>query len=87
MSALSQAFDSVIALIKSEEEKMLLPQLATAIQNVAANPTLINAVAQGNLLLTEAIADQSKIGQDALKQLAESVSNAAVAAVPPKAAA
>ena len=39
MSALSQAFDSVIALIKSEEEKMLLPQLATAIQNVAANPT------------------------------------------------
>lgn len=85
MSALSQAFDAVVALVKSEEEKALLPQLATALQNVAANPTLVNAVAQGNLLLTEVIADQSKIGQDALKQLAESVSNAAVAAVPAKA--
>lgn len=85
MSALSQAFDAVVALVKSEEEKALLPQLATALTNVAANPTLVNAVAQGNLLLTEVIADQSKIGQDALKQLAESVSNAAVAAVPAKA--
>jgi len=83
MSALSQAFDSVIALVKSEEEQAVLPQLATAIQNIAANPTLANAVAQGNLLLTEVIADQGKIGQDALKQLAEAVSNAAVAAVPP----
>lgn len=83
MSALSQAFDAVIALVKSEEEKAVLPQLATALQNIAANPTLINAVAQGNLLLTEVIADQGKIAQDALKQLAESVSNAAVAAVPP----
>ena len=86
MSALSQAFDSVIALIKSEEEQAVLPQLATAIQNIASNPTLINAVAQGNLLLTEIIADQGKIGQDALKQFAEAVSNAAVAAVPPKTA-
>lgn len=85
MSALSQAFDAVVALVKNEEEKALLPQLATVMQNVAANPTLVNAVAQGNLLLTEVIADQSKIGQDALKQLAESVSNAAVAAVPAKA--
>lgn len=83
MSALSQAFDSVIALVKSEEEKAVLPQLATAIQNIASNPTLINAIAQGNLLLTEIISDQGKIAQDALKQLAESVSNAAVAAVPP----
>lgn len=86
MSALSQAFDSVIALVKSEEEKAILPQLATAIQNIASNPTLANAVAQGNLLLTEVIADQGKIAQDALKQLAEAVSNAAVAAVPPVAA-
>ena len=86
MSALSQAFDSVVALVKAEEEKAVLPQLATAIQNIAANPTLANAVAQGNLLLTEVIADQGKIAQDALKQLAEAVSNAAVAAVPPPAA-
>jgi len=85
MSALSQAFDAVIALVKSEEEKIVLPQLATALQNIAANPTMVNAVAQGNLLLTEVIADETKIGQDALKQFAESVSNAAVAAVPPPA--
>jgi hypothetical protein len=83
MSALSQAFDAVVALVKSEEEKIVLPQLATALQNIAANPTMINVVAQGNLLLTEVIADEMKIGQDALKQFAESVSNAAVAAVPP----
>lgn len=83
MSALSQAFDAVVALVKSEEEKAVLPQLATALTNIASNPTLVNAVAQGNLLLTEVISDQTKIAQDALKQLAESVSNAAVAAVPP----
>lgn len=86
MSVLGNLFDSVIALVKSEEEKLLLPQLATALQNIAGNPTLANAVAQGNLLLVEAIADQVKIGQDALVALANSVSNAAVAAVPPKAA-
>ncbi|MGH8260468.1 MAG: hypothetical protein ACREUG_12350 [Steroidobacteraceae bacterium] len=83
MSALSAAFDAVVALVKSEEERALLPQLATALENIAGNPTMPNAIAQGNLLLTEVIADQTKIGQDALKQLAESVSNAAVAAVPP----
>lgn len=82
MSALSEIFSSVVALVKSEEEKTLLPQLATAIENIAANPTMPNVVAQGNLLLTEAIADQTKIGQDALKALADAVSNAAVAAVP-----
>lgn len=86
MSALSQAFDAIVALVKSEEEKIFLPQLATVMQNVASNPTLANAAAEGNLLLVEFIADQSKIGQDALKQLAESVSNAASAAVPAPAA-
>jgi len=85
MSALSSAFDSVIALVKSEEEAKLLPYLATAVQNIASNPTLVNAVAQGNLLLTEVISAQAQIGQDALKALAEAVSNAAVAAVPQKA--
>lgn len=80
MSALSQAFASVAALVKSEEERLVLPQLATAIQNIAANPTLVNVVAQGNLLLTEVISSEIKIGQDALKQLAESISNAAVEA-------
>lgn len=78
MSALSQAFASVVALVKAEEEKLVLPQLAVAIQNIASNPTLINAAAQGTLLLNEVIATEIKIGQDALKQLAEAVSNAAV---------
>jgi len=84
MSALSLAFDAVVTLVKSEEEQKLLPLLATALQNIASNPTLVNASAQGTLLLAEVISTQTGIAQDALKALANSVSNAAVAAVPAK---
>lgn len=84
MSLVATIFQSAVALAKSDEEKMLLPQLATALQNIASNPLAANIVAQGNLLLVEAMSDQLKVGQDVLQSIANAVSNAAVAAVPAK---
>lgn len=84
MSLVATIFQSAVALAKSDEEKMLLPQLATAMQNIASNPLAANIVAQGNLLLVEAMSDQLKVGQDVLQSIANAVSNAAVAAVPAK---
>lgn len=61
------------ALIKTEEGQKALPILATAVTNVAANPTLINLEAQGGSFLAQLIAAEIAIGQDSLKAIAVDV--------------
>jgi hypothetical protein len=79
-------FQDVATLIKTEEGQKALPLLATAITNVAANPTLINAEAQGGSFLAQLIAQEIGIGQDVLKLVASDVTAlaAANAATPAK---
>lgn len=81
-------FQNIATLIKTEEGQKALPLLATAITNVAANPTLVNAQAQGGSFLAQLIAAEIGIGQDVLKAVAGDVTAlAAASAVPAPAAA
>jgi hypothetical protein len=77
MSLISTVFSGLLASVKSEEEQVLLPELSAMFNNVALNPTLPNFLAQGMLFLNEAIAAQTKIGQDVLKSLAADLAVAA----------
>lgn len=70
---LGQIFSQLVAAAKADEEKALLPLIATAATNLAVNPTAVNFVAQGSLLLSGAVAAQPGIGQDVLKDLATAV--------------
>lgn len=74
-------FQDVLSLIKTEEGQKALPMLATAITNVAGNPTILNAQAQAGLFLAGLITAEIGIGQDALKKVAADVTAAAAAQV------
>lgn len=79
-------FSDIANLIKTEEGQKMLPLIATAITNVAGNPTVINAVAEGESVLTQTIAQQIAIGQDALKELALDITTLAAQQTAPVAA-
>jgi hypothetical protein len=73
-------FKDIFNLIKTEEGQKALPLVANAVTSVAANPTLVNAQAQGGLLLAQLISAEIGIGQDALKAIAADITASAVAA-------
>lgn len=76
-------FKDIFNLIKTEEGQKALPLVATAVTSVAANPTLVNAQAQGGLLLAQLISAEIGIGQDALKAIAADITASAVAVASP----
>lgn len=67
---IGSVFKELITSAKSDAEKELLPLIATAATNLAANPTSLNIALQGNLLLVGAAAKLPTIGQEVLQQLA-----------------
>lgn len=72
-------FQDVATLIKTEEGQKALPLLATALTNVAGNPTLLNLQAQGGTFLAQLISAEIAIGQDSLKLVASDVTALAAA--------
>lgn len=83
MSALSSFVDGLIAATKTAEEQALLPAIATAAENIAANPSIANGVAQLNVLLAEAIAAQGKVAQTDLQYIATQAAALAQSVVTP----
>ena len=77
-------FQDVATLIKTEEGQKALPLLATALTNVAGNPTLLNLQAQGGTFLAQIIAAEIAIGQDSLKLVASDVTALAAVKAPAK---
>jgi hypothetical protein len=80
MSGLSTALAGFLAMLNDAEEIKLLPAAATALANVAANPTLINLEAQGGLLFMQAAAAQPQLLQGSLAELATTVNSISAAA-------
>lgn len=70
-------FKDIATLIQTEEGKKALPIIAAAVNNIANNPTAINAVAQGESALTQILAAEIGIGQDALKTIATDITTLA----------
>ena len=71
MSLLSDLFDAQLAVLKSDLAKDLIPKIQTANNLIAANPTLINVVAQGQSILTALISEGPTAMQDEIKALAQ----------------
>jgi hypothetical protein len=70
MSLLTDLFDAQLAVLKSDIAKDLIPQIQTAVNNIASNPTLLNVVAQADVIAAAAIGAAPGILQDELKALA-----------------
>jgi len=70
MSLLTDLFDAQIAVLKSDLAKTLIPQIQNANNLIAANPTIINVVAQADGIVAAATADAPGIMQDEIKALA-----------------
>lgn len=87
MSGIDTFFSGLWNTIKTDEEKALLPALATLANNVSLNPTVVNFVAQGNEFLATALAAQGAIETDVLKSIASTLAAAAQSVVTPPASA
>lgn len=70
MSLISDLFAAQLAIVKSDFAKDLLIPIQQANNLIAANPTALNAVAQGQKILTLLIAEGPTLLQDEVKQLA-----------------
>lgn len=70
MSLLTDLFDAQLAVLKSDLKAQLIPQIQTANNNIASNPTLLNLVAQADGIVANTIADAPGILQDEIKALA-----------------
>lgn len=69
MSLLTDLFAAQLAVLKSDVAKTLVPQIQTAVNNIASNPTALNVVAQADYIVASAVADAPGILQDELKAL------------------
>lgn len=82
---LAQIFSSLVTSAKLDAERELLPLLANAATNLAANPSALNAAAVGSQLMVDAIAKFPTLEQNLLKDLATEINaqvQAALAATP-----
>ena len=82
---LGQLFQTVLAIVKADEMKAVLPALATFFNSISTNPTAINVTAAFTKLQVDVLAAQPAIGQDALAQIAAAVNAAAQALLNPPA--
>jgi len=69
MSGISNFLAGLFTTLKTAEEKVLLPDLASAVSALAASPSLLTLQAQGGLLLAKAVAAQPNIAQGLLTEL------------------
>jgi len=70
MSLLTDLFDAQLAVLKSDFKTDLVPAIQQANNLIAANPTVLNLVAQAQKVLVDAMAEGPKVGQDEIKALA-----------------
>ena len=88
---LSQIFQSVLAIVKADAAKTILPALAAFFTSVAANPSALNFAAALAKLNVDVLAALPGIEQDALTTIAgilnQEVQALATSAAPPAAAA
>ena len=86
---IGQLIDQLIAIVKADAAKTILPLLANFFTSIAANPNELNITVQLTKLNVEVLAALPGLEQDVLKQIASTISTwanaaAAVAATPPK---
>lgn len=70
MSLITDLLDAQLAIVKSDFAKDLLTPIQQANNLIASNPTEINAIAQGQKILTDLIAEGPTVLQDEVKALA-----------------
>lgn len=70
MSLLSDLFDAQLAVLESDAAKDLLPVVQKSINSIAANPTVLNVLAQADLIAVTARAELPKLAQDEIQSLA-----------------
>ena len=70
MSVIADLLDAQLAIIKSDFAKDLLAPIQQANNLIAANPTELNALAQGQKILALLIAEGPTVLQDEVKGLA-----------------
>lgn len=78
---LSQLFQALLALVKTDEQKVLLPALAAFFASISTNPTAINVAAAFTKLQVDVLAAQPGIEQALLAEIAQVVNAAAQSAV------
>ena len=71
---LSQVISQLLAIVKADAAKTVLPLLAAFFSSVAGNPTAINLAAQLAKLEVDLLAALPALEQEALKELATLVS-------------
>lgn len=69
----SAAIQAMLAVIKNDSLKDLLPLLAAFFMAIAKNPTAVNIVAQLASLNAQIMATLPTIGQDALQSIANTL--------------
>lgn len=70
MSLITDLLDAQLAIVKSDFARDLLAPIQQANNLIASNPTEINAIAQGQKILTDLIAEGPTVLQDEVKALA-----------------
>lgn len=70
MSLLTDLFDSQLAILKSDFAADIVPAIQKANNLIAANPTVLNVIAQASSILVSAESELPKLGQDEIKALA-----------------
>jgi len=71
MSLLTDLFDAQLAVLKSDLSKDLIPVIQQKNNLIAANPTVINVIAQAEAIVVEAKAEAPQVLQDEIKALAQ----------------
>ncbi|MGH8217321.1 MAG: hypothetical protein ACREUT_01940 [Steroidobacteraceae bacterium] len=89
MSILTDLFDAQLAVLKSDLAKALVPLIQQKNNLIAANPTILNVIAQAEAIVVEAKAEAPQIMQDEIKALAQwvNIELQALANPPPASAA
>ncbi|MBU6232306.1 hypothetical protein KGP36_06765 [Patescibacteria group bacterium] len=83
---LSQLFQTVTDIAKTDANKLILPALAGFFTSISTNPSALNVTAALAKLNVDVMAALPTIGQDELKGIATLLNNQLAALATPKAA-
>lgn len=75
--SIGQAVSGIVAIVKMDGAKVILPALASFLNDVAANPSGLNLTVKLAKLQIDVIAALPSIETDVLKQLATEINNEA----------
>lgn len=75
MSLLSDLFAAQLAILKSDLANDVVPTIQKANNLIAANPTIINVLAQAQSVQVQLLAEAPQIAQDEIKGLATWLNN------------